>query len=38
MVINMAESEEKKEIAVLLEENRVFYPPEEIVKNSNVRK
>ena len=38
MVINMAESEEKKEIAVLLEENRVFYPPEEIVKNSNVKK
>ena len=38
MVINMTESEEKKEIAVLLEENRVFYPPEEIVKNSNVKK
>ncbi|MCD6542653.1 MAG: acetate--CoA ligase [Thermoplasmata archaeon] len=34
----MTESEEKKEIAVLLEENRVFYPPEEIVKNSNVKK
>ena len=30
--------EEKKDIAVLLEEKRVFYPPEEIVKNSNVKK
>ncbi len=38
MVINMTESEEKKDIAVLLEESRVFYPPEEIVKNSNVKK
>ncbi|KAA0009140.1 MAG: acetate--CoA ligase [Thermoplasmata archaeon] len=34
----MTESEEKRDIAVLLEESRVFYPPEEIVKNSNVRK
>ena len=34
----MTESEEKRDIAVLLEESRVFYPPEEMVKNSNVRK
>ncbi|KAA0008506.1 MAG: acetate--CoA ligase [Thermoplasmata archaeon] len=34
----MTESEEKKDIAVLLEESRVFYPPEEIVRNSNVKK
>jgi len=31
-------AEEKKDIAVLLEEKRIFHPPEEIVKNSNVKK
>ncbi|HDO19531.1 MAG TPA: acetate--CoA ligase [Thermoplasmatales archaeon] len=31
-------TEEKQNIAVLLEEKRVFHPPEELVKNSNVKK
>ncbi|HEB37507.1 MAG TPA: acetate--CoA ligase [Thermoplasmatales archaeon] len=31
-------AEEKKDITVLLEEKRIFHPPEEIVKNSNVKK
>ncbi len=31
-------NEEKKDISVLLEENRVFNPPEELVKQTNVKK
>ncbi len=31
-------NEEKKDISVLLEENRVFTPPEELVKQTNVKK
>ena len=31
-------TESKENISVLLEENRVFNPPEEIVKNSNVKR
>ena len=31
-------NEEKKDISVLLEENRIFNPPEEFAKQTNVKK